>query len=1009
MTLVRSSFARGWMPDADAVNGPVDGLLRADNLTLDELGTLALRKGSTLLATLADLDVHSLFTAVLGGTRYRFAGAGNAMYSNGVSLASGFTGSGDISFASYLGQVLAARGSTKKKYDGATLRTWGIGMTGGAPTVAPVAADGKTFATFDIGEAPAFTVDEDFGLGPAFVDAVDGTVNGALILVADATTHRGSITKMFAASADFTTYDGGGVGADGDLIQLWVYTVEPTDLLSVTLMIDVNASSANLFQDDYYLHNFVPGDLGPLGATDTTTLTPGLPNQGIAGARARGNRVPIGTAVPRSAFSPAKPIANAGWNHLMIRRSDMTRIGSTSGKDWTTVHAVRLVITTAGGVFGVRFDTLRIVANPLSGSYRWAYVHAFNSGSYVGLSAPSVESAATQIQAQGGTITVPADAARDSQINETWLYRMGGVMDAFYRVAVKTGVSGVGSFTISDILPDLDAMVLNIKLETDNGLPPSGVVSLAGPHYDRVFALTPTTLWPSRRINPDSFATGQAITIAGADETAYWVRKVIGGLYIGTSKDVYRLDGTGAELPDGTVDFTKTPLSIDHPPVNDAIVQDGNLLVYMAGDGWRAISGAGSVLLTGATSLLYRGRTRHGVSPVNIVNGRFRAAVSHGELVTVTPEGASSSSSPVLYRHVPARSAWFRHTYSRAWRCLYNEPDGTVLASDTAGTIWQLDTGTADGAVAIPIVLWTTIDDDNLPFSRKDPIDLRLEGETGAESGAASLHLDSSDTATVTLAVSRATFGVQAFDLAAVPAFRLAQLRLTGSFTVFRFAGFALASGPIPLPFVGRLPPTHFNDPRLKTFSGFQFRVCTVGATVTLTPYVDGIAQAALTVTTGRDEPENVTLAFTAPVTGTEVVLAADGDVELYAWSPLISVHRPLGVKAWDSGPILFGERDLIWVRQLLVKVNAGADLTMTAYLDGRAFGPFTGVVTPGVDTVVPIDLGRGGAARVGRLVLTSTLPFYPFWIDVVRRVTGRATDKQSVRYPVAFDGGQPV
>src|SRR5262245_34676261 len=123
--LARTNFGRGWVPDADSVNGPVDGLLRADNLVLDEHGVLALRRGSAVLASLADQDVHSLFTVIASdGTRYRFAGANNAVYANGIAIATGVTGTGDIVFGSHLGQVLFARGTTKKKYDGTTLRNW---------------------------------------------------------------------------------------------------------------------------------------------------------------------------------------------------------------------------------------------------------------------------------------------------------------------------------------------------------------------------------------------------------------------------------------------------------------------------------------------------------------------------------------------------------------------------------------------------------------------------------------------------------------------------------------------------------------------------------------------------------------------------------------------------------------------------------------------------------------------------------------------------------------------
>jgi hypothetical protein len=82
------------------------------------------------------------------------------------------------------------------------------------------------------------------------------------------------------------------------------------------------------------------------------------------------------------------------------------------------------------------------------------------------------------------------------------------------------------------------------------------------------------------------------------------VRKALGGLYVGTSKDIYLLEGTGGELPDGTIDFTLRPLNIDHPPISEAVAQEGNLMVYLADDGWRAMGGAGSTLLSGLTSIL---------------------------------------------------------------------------------------------------------------------------------------------------------------------------------------------------------------------------------------------------------------------------------------------------------------------------------------------------------------------------------------------------------------------
>jgi hypothetical protein len=52
-----------------------------------------------------------------------------------------------------------------------------------------------------------------------------------------------------------------------------------------------------------------------------------------------------------------KPVANAGWSKLLVRRGDMTRVGSTSGKDWTTVKAIRLSSPRRRRRRTVQFDT----------------------------------------------------------------------------------------------------------------------------------------------------------------------------------------------------------------------------------------------------------------------------------------------------------------------------------------------------------------------------------------------------------------------------------------------------------------------------------------------------------------------------------------------------------------------------------------------------------------------------------------------------------------------------
>jgi hypothetical protein len=55
MTYISSKdFSKGWIPSDDAANASKNGLLRMDNLVLDEVGILSLRKGIALINTLTD-------------------------------------------------------------------------------------------------------------------------------------------------------------------------------------------------------------------------------------------------------------------------------------------------------------------------------------------------------------------------------------------------------------------------------------------------------------------------------------------------------------------------------------------------------------------------------------------------------------------------------------------------------------------------------------------------------------------------------------------------------------------------------------------------------------------------------------------------------------------------------------------------------------------------------------------------------------------------------------------
>lgn len=706
------------------------------------------------------------------------------------------------------------------------------------------------------------------------------------------------------------------------------------------------------------------------------------------------------------------------WNRIVVKRSELTRVGSTFGKNLSTVRGVRFMTQAAEGGENseVRFEDTRFtggVDRPIFGEVQYRYVYVRNDGTYLAKSAPSAASSKYTLNGSGATVRIPADGSRDQQANEIWLFRIGGGLPDWYRVVVKTGGPfGTGTVDIDDTVSVVDALTVNVVLELDNVVPPDNIIGIAGPYYDRTFYLTATHLYPSRRRNPDSCSTGQIIQIAGADEVGLWVRKTLGGLYVGTTKDIYRLAGDGAEYPDGSINFTLQNLNIDSPPVSAAIAQEGNFIVYLAADGWRRLAGAGSEPIAGATSLLYHGYDRHGVSAINIDAGRFRAAIAQGMLSAITPEGADINSSTKLYRHRFNEAGWYRHIYPPSWRSIHKEPDGTLIAGDGAGFVWVLDDGTSDGGEPIPYEFWTRNDDVGHPFSRKDPYDFRVLVMSGGRDVSIGLYLNNSGTSSMTLTANTDSMEEALYTLSDLPSFRLLQLRVFGSTNTFRWAATNLGFHPLPMLMRGHTPPYNFDKPGVKTISSLQLRICTLGAIRTVTPVLDGVAYPTFQVQSAVDEPINRTYTFPSGASATELMLRLDGDVEMYEWYPLVTAIKPLGVRVWDSGPSLVGQGELIWPREVWLHVIASNDIVVHYYFDGISHGTVLADVGPlerNVASKIRVPIPRGYKGRVPRLVLRSVNPFYLYWIELVNRQTRAGSEKPPLRIDGNFGGQSSI
>ena len=859
----RRDFSLGWQPDADAINAPPNAMLRMDNTTLDEFGVIALRPGSAKInddslaqsytafnhtssfetdfladegiaqftseferdfltasnpdgpanhnyawestdgfvdITLAsNTDVHSLYTTTLSGTRMRMAGVDDAVYANSVAIVGGIEGEEDIAFGSHQNQILFARSTTKKKYDGTNVRNWGIAPPANTATLTALAADSKVFASCASAESPAFTGNEGT---VGFAADKAGTANAALSLTPDATTARATATKTFATATDFTTYDAGQTGTDDDLIELDVFVTEPQFLQKLVLMIDVNDGT---FQVDYYAYEFLAGESIDVQLSDDEFLRSDYTAEGLDRSDVLAR---LETRSSTTAFRSDKPVTNTGWNHFSVPRGKLSRFGLTSGKNWSTVKAVRIVYlaTTAGSGAEARIDAIQIIggsARALTGTYKARVVAVRNDGTYQALSGPNPLSAEIIVKAQGIRATIDTTGL-DNQVNELWLYLMGGRTDRFYRYGTNTAGPFAGSVTIDATISDRTAMIANLFLETDNAVPPDDIIGIEGPHYDRTLVLTETHVYPSRRLNPDSFSAGEVVRIGDASETGYWIKKINENIYVGTSKDIYRLDGDWTPQPDGTINVVKRPLGYQ-PPVSRAVTTGklggDTLLVYLASDGWRVMGGP--VLVSGQMDLLWRGEARHGVSPVNITGStaRFRCALTRNGLYAITPEGSDTTSSVRIHVYRFDQKRWYRFVYTPQWRSIHAEPDGTLIAGTTDGFVWTLDEAVnEDDGEAITVQIWTPCDDNRQLFTMKEVVSFLMRADTDGEELTVAFHLDGSDTPHTSVPVDTAITLTESRDVSGVNLFRQLQLRMTGSFTTFRLRGWMTTYLDRPIP-----------------------------------------------------------------------------------------------------------------------------------------------------------------------------------------------------------------
>jgi hypothetical protein len=341
---------------------------------------------------------------------------------------------------------------------------------------------------------------------------------------------------------------------------------------------------------------------------------------------------------------------------------------------------------------------------------------------------------------------------------------------------------------------ELEALTDNNRIEPYQQGCPDNVMDIAGPWNGRMFVLTSEGyVYPSNINDPSSFNSYQVIDLTRYGDP-YWIAKTGNGIYVGMDADVIFLQGDGANSVDlAQINLYGNPLNIGNPPIDEMHWVDGNSITYRSNDGLMMLTGASvEHMPLAGTSLLWRGQERHDIQLD--LDGRFRCVIDNHMLYL---QAAEEGQSNAIWRFSPQHGQWSRLSFGQVttWKSIFNEPDGTLIAGDASGQVWELEKVDVqqDDANDIPVELRTPISDGGEPLNYKDPMDLQIHMDSGNANGTVRIYKDgdgddaNADTYT-TASTSQPEIWRQQLD--SLGKFIKASIKFTGSFGNLRVHSF---------------------------------------------------------------------------------------------------------------------------------------------------------------------------------------------------------------------------
>lgn len=649
------------------------------------------------------------------------------------------------------------------------------------------------------------------------------------------------------------------------------------------------------------------------------------------------------------------------WSNLQVKRGDFNRVG-TSTDGWANVKAIRL-ITIGSNTIETTCTNLMFQGGSesnLTGVYSIIQVNAYNAGTFVDRSKPSLPSA--EVKVTGSTIQVQANAAAAGS-NEIWLYIAGGNLDGYYRFAViDTNINAPAPVTVT--VSEVELLLEKERLQYFLEYIPDYVISIVDDFFDRTLYFTRKGMYPSYTDNPGGWDARNEFLIASeGGEIILWARKVSNSsVLVGTTKEIYEItgDGTEIEIAPGEIrlNYFKRPLGIDKPPVGDAHCVYSGSIVYRSQDGWRIVQGTNGAPVDNQarTDLLYTTQKTFQsnlVYPVRTQDSNAVHETCHyfGNKFYFNTEQVFLGRCLMIYDLKKQYWAYHRNpTAANNPLGMFLEEDGTFFFStEAAGDKYIREinfSGTQlDDSLNQTFKIRTVADALDHPDNRKDMFTLSVEGDFGFVAPQISLDAYYDTLASTTIGFTSDTFlgrTIRYFNISELGAPKRLRFNLTHTGPVFRFMNYSvdLDLRPTQMKYL-RLKNTNFGVQGRKRLPELPFVIDTLGGITTFTPLLDNVPQAPMNVTTLEKLTQNYQ--FTSDVTPRDIggiFVAVSGVFEFYNLPDPREIEvLPDSVKYKKVPATNFGIANKKRIRTIPFVIDTGGrDVVFTPIVDGVTY-----------------------------------------------------------------------